>query len=858
MTMTLDHHPSIHGDDATRSHPSTSAQGQLALDLPAPEVPGLDVMQDRALEHEPRIEPACSTEDVRYDAEIDPRDEPSLLSEGFIPASPRGPASAMAPRPQTAEAPTGNAAEAPTDRFLPPVAVADRTSVSPGPRRRTPPESAGPPAPKSLGRTCIDLSAPFARMMYPPADGSLELKTCVYEAIANGWQIIHGEIDERRVPLQDPELHGIMSKQPLLVMLAQLGSDLLGPSPRICVETFLRALVQQPTPNAAELQSSFYDMSRAVRTLDAATVSWLDEVIKLTPNPTDAEALAETLRSHDSNHADGEQKEAIAWIERAFSFMTGDRSPRPRANDDHATDRHTRASSRRPADETAPQDDWMGRVEPTPYIVGASRTKNRRNPIPVAVQRALNQQLVYDERHYLTHHDMVVLRDELLSEASPCRAGIAACLWGGLWAEDLTTWHAFADVASALTAPGWTVAMIPSPLAFLVVNGAQSSLPSFREVVAASHIYLPLHDDRPGADALKERAASRLNGPMFDAEDRHAVHARMHALRMGYKVGLTAASVQQQMAKALTALSGDSALSMMLKAKPIPTHTVQKASYRQWRLERVAQRFHDAGDLLETRLRKGTTHWGIQRTAFPRAPYPAALPPDALIGSLRCPSEAERRSMAKHLRRGIHKPPVGHPHPTRIIEFHRRFMAYTLTLLQWATGARPGQWSLDGLQSPVDDIVLLAEKATTAADRRHRKRSVRLSPVAMRQYGHWMSHRRFVMRALSLEHRSTPVFFDVDGHGRAIALTHEHYKTLANHPLCRRNAARHALASALIQHDLPATQLNALLGHALPGEEVAAPFHAGYPEVSDEALRLIDDHLEATGLRALAGYKGGD
>jgi len=836
-------------------HTQTSLNGQLAFDLPPMEANHAVIEGDEALLPEPFDDPACSiptatvepmTHDITapsaqsdmprfgWATDDDRRIEPSFENVNGPAHDDSGPA----PDPQPHEASLHEAA--PQQRL-------SRPSKPSNGR----PRSAG----SGSARVEVGLDAAYAAFVYRPADNPTALKPHVHDAILRGWAIVHGSAGGPPIDLAPPELHGILSEQPLLVMLALLGSNALETSLETCVGTFLRALRLKQDPTAPEQWDAYYGMSRSVRSLCAQKVQWLDSIISMAEDASNAKMLASALQSYRHANARGEQKEDLDRIERAFAFLMGHRNARPRSEEEPSPEGPVEKRRPKHPNEAAPDDDLIGASEWNPYDVGPSRSKSRRNPIPVSVQRSINQHLVNDERHYLTSHDMMLLREELLSADSPCRAALAACLWGGLWADDLSRWLAFADVDTALATPGWEVAAIAAPLAFLVANGAQASLPR-GPGVATTHLYLPLSEDRPGADALKERITQRQGQRLFDDADRRAVNVRLLALRTKHDAVLTTASVQRQMTKTLTHLSGDTVLAAILSGKPIPTHLIQKSSYRQWRLDTVMQRFHEAGDFIDTRLRKGSTQWGVTRTRLPCGPSAVGMDANACVGSLRCPSNAETRAMTRHLRQGIFRSPAGRPHPSRVIDFHRRFMAYTTTLLLWATGARPGDWALNGLQASVDDMVLLAEKATTIADRRHRKRIVRLSPMAMTQRRHWMRHLDFVRRTLSFEKMSTPVFFDVDESGRAVALTHANYKRLADHQLCQKNAARHALSSALVQRGVPATRVNTLLGHALVGEDIAAPFNAGYPSFSDNELCLIDEHLEACGFRPLPGYRG--
>ncbi|MCZ8115985.1 hypothetical protein [Silanimonas sp.] len=836
-------------------HTQTSLHGQLAFDLPPMEANHAVIEGDEALLPEPFDDPACSiptatVEPVTHDitapsaqsdmprfgwaTDDDRRIEPSF--ENVDGPAHDDPGSASAPQPHE---PSPHEA-APQQRISRPSKPSNR-------RPRSDQDDSE--------RVQVGLNVAYAAFAYRHGDRPTVLKPRVHDAILRGWAIVHGDPEGPSIDLETSELHGILSKQPLLAMLGLLGSNALEASLETCVGTYLRSLSLKQEPTAPEKWNAHYGMSLAIRGLRVQRVQWLDSIISMAEDAPNTTTLANALKVYRGANGRGGQKKHLDRIERAFAFLMGHRNARPRSEEEPSPEGPVEKRRPKHPNEAAPDADLIGASERKLYDPGPSRSKYRRNPIPVSVQRSINQHLVNDERHYMTSHDMMLLREELLSADSPCRAVLAACLWGGLWADDLSSWRTFADVDAALATTGWDVAVIVAPLAFLVTNGAQGSLPR-ASTVAATHLYLPLREDRPGADALKERAAQRQDQRLFEDADRRALNTRLLELRTKHDAVLTTASVQRQMKKTLTHLSGDTVLGAILSGKPIPTHLIQKSSYRQWRSDTLMQRFHEAGDFLDTRLQKGSTHWGITRTPFPNGPSAVGMDENARVGSLRCPSDAETRAMTTHLRRGIHRPPAGRPHPSRVIEFHRRFMAYTTSLLLWATGARPGEGTLRALQTPVDDMIFLAEKATTTADRRHRKRIVRLSPLAMSQRRHWMRHRDFVRRTLSLEQASTPVFFDVDDSGRSIALTHANYKRLANHPLCQKNAARHALSSALLQRGVAATRVNTLLGHALVGEEIAAPFNAGYPSFSDCELRVIDEHLLASGFRPLPGYRG--
>lgn len=701
-------------------------------------------------------------------------------------------------------------------------------------------------------------TSPLNPFVYGPSDESvgLELDENVLAAAEAGLAQVETGVPTQPQELEDSQLHGLLKVQPLVALLAKLGAGQLDEPLTVCVRAFFEELITHETPTDPVNEDAYYRFSRAVRLLVDVKVSWLTEVLRLTAKPFAAASISKALRTYLNGHEYVEQRKALEKMARGFAFLIDAGNRRTRRDAKGASGDAGGKTRSSPVGEPFTSDeDSLDSDTDTTFDVGPARRKNRLNPIPIAVQRAINQVLTVEQRNYLTSHERVLLRDELLLEGSRHKAVLAACLWGGLWSPSIDSWVAFQDVETALSTPDWDVSVIAQPLAFLVANRAQASLPKSLARVAATHLYLPIAPNRLGADALAAKALERAGSLLFDRDDLRGLHGRILEFRVSFGAEFTTRAVQAQLKKALREVSGDEGLSALLHGVPIPTHLVARASYRRWTLRGLASAFDEACSHLEHQLRWGTTHWRRPDTASVLQAAPAGIDWDARVGSLRCPDVDEARDMTRSLRRGLATPPAGHPHPTRVVEIHRRLLTHTLTMLIWAVAARPGDSALKALQSPVGDTVLLEEKATTNSDPRLRKRAVRLCPMAVEQLHHWRAHRDFVLRSFPTSHREPPLFFDVDMAGNFEPISHRRYKRLADHYLCRSNAGRHALTSGLIDLGLPATRVNVLLGHSLPGEEVGAPFHSGWPLFSDEELLLVDAHLKRIGFEVRRGYR---
>jgi hypothetical protein len=706
----------------------------------------------------------------------------------------------------------------------------------------------------ALAPVRVGTDARLARFVYPqtaePID--LELDSSIYEAASAGLACaLEGKRPTHCEPLT-ASLYGLLKNQPLVVILAHLGSAQLSDALATCAIAFFRELHEHESPADPTHKEAYYHLSLALRSLSGGEINWIGEILKLA-QPPDAASIARELRRYRTGHGKVEQHKALEKIERAFAFVVGERQPRPRTGDDEEPQKKGPRTSGTD-DEPRLDDDLVGATPETVYDVGPARAKNRTNPIPVAVQRGINQVVMVAENHYLGSHDLLLLRDELLSEDSPHAATLAASLWGGLWWPQARSWMAFSDAARALATPGWTICVIPEPLAFLIANGAQSSLPKSAERSAATHLYLPVDPGRLGAEALKEKVTARAGQPLFVDNEIRGLNGRIADIRVAQGASVTTAAVGAQMKRHLLQTSGDQGLSAILRGDAIPSHLIARLSYRRWTLASLGTAFANACDFLESRLRSGTTYWSIREAEHPASKAPPGIDLTAVVGSLRCPDLADAREMTRSLRDGIARPPCGYPHLSQIVKVHQRLLAHTVTLLFWASGARPCDRTLDAFQDTISDLVLLADKATTAADPRLRKRAVRLCRMAMTQLRLWESHRAFVIDKVLGGKRSVPMFFHLDSEGQPVRLTHPLYKRITPHRLCRSNAGRHALATGLLERGVSMTRVNSLLGHALPGEEPGAPFHAGRPTFSDDELLLIDAHLATSGFRTLSGY----
>lgn len=711
------------------------------------------------------------------------------------------------------------------------------------------------PAPRKVR---LAPNSPLTPFVYgtSAANVDLELDENVLAAAEAGLACVETGESPRAQELQDSQFRGLLKVQPLVALLAKLGAGQLDEPLTICVRAFFDELRTHENPTDRNHEDAYYHFRLAVSQLTKVKVSWLAEILALAKQPLNAQSIAEPLTTFRNAHQDIEQRDALVDMERAFAFLIRARPPRPRSNDKARSTDSGGKKRPSPVDQPfASDDDLLDSDTRTTFDVGPARRKNRQNPIPIAVQRALNQVLTVEERNYLTSHERVLLRDELLLEDSRHKAVLAACLWGGLWSQSIESWAAFQDVEAALSTPDWDVGVIADPLAFLVANRAQASLPKSLARVAATHLYLPIAPNRLGADALAAKALERAGSLLFDREDLRGLHGRILEFRVSFGAEFTTRAVQAQLKKALREVSGDEGLSALLHGVPIPSHLVARASYRRWTAKGLATAFDEACSHLENQLRRGTTHWRRPDTASFFHAAPAGIDWDARVGSLRCPDVDEARDITRSLRRGLATPPAGHPHPTRVVEIHRRLLAHTLTLLIWAVAARPGDSALKALQSPVGDKVLLQEKATTNSDPRLRKRAVRLCPMAVEQLRHWKAHRDFVLQSFPTSHSAPPLFFDIDTAGNVEPLSHRRYKELARHYLCESNAGRHSLTSGLMDLGLPATRVNVLLGHSMPGEEVGAPFHSGCPLFSDDELLLVDAHMKRIGFEAIRGYR---
>lgn len=463
-------------------------------------------------------------------------------------------------------------------------------------------------------------------------------------------------------------------------------------------------------------------------------------------------------------------------------------------------------------------------------------------------------------------HDLQVLFEWLRSPSG--RKGLAAAqerevkelvamslLFGASTDTLLTTRIAATETEIEASEPG-----IP----WLVLQGRyltvrRPRLPdAFIPAASESQLYEPVGDWQiwpiietfPGLDSVMARAREQPGGHAFAGSAqqwRSVAQPALNALNSKHQSRLTLTRIAAFLRRFVADLSGDAAAATMCALDGLGDHCSARLYYYAPPHDDVVLAYVDAINQLQRSLTRGQIVIGRRELTTP--------PPWERLGSHGYPEQGEVRKAIAALADQVPRLGKGRPTVSQLVEIHNQLVAYTVTMVQWATGARAVQDPIDiALTDLEDGLIALSDKD---GDRYAETRIAWLPDVARKQLQAYAIHRGQLAAHKAFEPlvRSAPswLFFIVDGKASLVTPALLTEIRGAAYPF-RGNVQRHYLRTELAERRTSGQLIDALLGHGAFGEAAYGSYSCFSPrDLKTIVSPRIGVHLERLGWHVVPG-----
>lgn len=568
----------------------------------------------------------------------------------------------------------------------------------------------------------------------------------------------YASIDEAR-----RGVHGHIGNAPLACALAMAVQAPKDPEEALAFDRLLVTWLVAVRDHGDRLTETHADAMRAAglslrHALRKGLPAALKEELLAADDPPTAEDLVGGLQRLIAEQAAAEAMTGaspgihpLAGLERALSFLLGERGPRPRspggtrtprassASDETAADAQVDATPgdatpdastppdpasaptgstpeapAEPAPSTAPQasprpdssDVWRGTTGhdyPRPPPSLEAPRLGRPSPFTRRIERAQAQTLRLARPHLLGQAEGEVLRQCLKDAPAEVRVTVAAALYLGEHLPLLAQTPVLDDWPRSPAELGER-AWLRTPAPGLVVrNHVNDHLP---EPVAradapalATHLWLPLDERLPGAAGLIAWAQRRpVGAPLLTLALVAQANAWLKATRHEAHLGVTLRRLTQQLGREMTHVTGDRLLGQLIGPPPLASYLRARMAYRQYPAGVVMDAYARTTCALGARLGHAGAH--------DLTPLPPPALRGTVVGSQRAPEPEVLAAWAQTLRDAV--PPMrrGRLSWSFLRSFHNAYLLYVLTSCLVTGGVRitaPG-FATAGVVGPVDSL----------------------------------------------------------------------------------------------------------------------------------------------------------
>lgn len=479
------------------------------------------------------------------------------------------------------------------------------------------------------------------------------------------------------------------------------------------------------------------------------------------------------------------------------------------------------------------------------YVSETFALPRQRLPVghlEVRARRTSAQALALAEPGTIRCADLQLLLSGMKGSHSPAvKAAVAAALYGGQPPDRMLAWKV-ANSIDELDFSLPTTFLLLDPIGFVVPLEATKILPKTANEAhppQSPAVFLPLNPEWRGLQALRAHAEKRVGQSLFTSGELQCAAEAIKLLRAGQTSALTLTRLCGLLPQRVRDAAEDVVIQALVTGETLDANESSRLHYLQTTTDTIATAYLNAASQLHQDLDGGKTVAEM-----------AALPFDGAIGSQRCPSPADVQAWVAQLGERTGPPPRGRPTLKRVVEFHHRYSAFVIEHLAWESGVRPHGKAMASLE-PVGTMLLVDEKHKGIPA----LRQVPLCDHALRQWELYEAHRHWVMSFLHLT--QCPPFFRVTTHGKAKALTFKQVRKLSGWPF-ETNANRHYFSTSLRRGGLSGAEVNALMGHAILGEETGNRYSAlDVRLLRAKAVACIAARSEEDGWRLLEGFGRG-
>lgn len=633
--------------------------------------------------------------------------------------------------------------------------------------------------------------------------------------------------------------HGCMENLPVLAMVATLGITAARHSPEVVTAAALLTMswALSTRSSAPECAPSLVAACRSVRewsTGSAMPQSLADAIGPHRVDKKNLKRLCGAVTELLTTDAVLRTNTRFADYERALSFLSGARSPRPRQpgagtdersspdGHDAAADTATVLAETTPPDERTPRlrartqgdpnalfstsrsfySSELAREIRTAFAAGLDpRTREEQKKRAV---RSAGHVVRFGSPDQLHPLDIQLLREIGPAQGPTAHAIYLTALYAGRSPEELTRLQVVGSYreVEAMARTGihpstsGSSHLLLEPFGILAPNRVNPRLPAGRDDDSpAPSTFLPWPDRSDHALAGVRRIAERRVGcPLFDAgEVADAGRALAQAARpIGSALRL--ARLGGMLRHELLALTGADWAWQYLGARDPDVRHVPALHYQRYELGEIA-----------TVGRKAVAR--IDRLFGDMSGVPEGsirLPATGNVGSRRVPDETALAAKIAALASGCVAKPIGRPYPSTWSPYHNAYTDYCVAVLLAASAIRPFSAGFAAL-APLDDRWVANEKPQGGSG----GRVIPASGLVRQQAVLYATHRSAVIKALGL--KDAPWFFRLDRDRTVTPYTPEIWKGVIA-PF-DDNTFRHWLPNALRAMGWRGDRLAHFFGH---------------------------------------------
>jgi integrase len=359
----------------------------------------------------------------------------------------------------------------------------------------------------------------------------------------------------------------------------------------------------------------------------------------------------------------------------------------------------------------------------------------------------------------------------------------------------------------------------------------------------------PFIETFPGLDSAIARARANPRGHLFagNAQQwRSTIQPALSKLNLGYQSRLTPARIASFLRRFVADLTGDVATATLCTVGGIGDDCAARLYYFAPFREDIRHCYINAIDQL---------HRAIVRGQMASQGRPTPPPLGGRVGSQSYPQEGEVIKAVAALARSVPKLGKGRPSERQLVAIHNQLVAYTVTMVQWSTGARAVKDPIDiALTDLVEGLIVLSDKD---GDSYAETRIAWLPELAREQLLAYSVHREQLAAHKRFGDlvRSAPswLFFIVGGRASLVtpALLEEFR---GDQYRFRGNAQRHYLRTKLAELGTAGNLIDALLGHGAFGESAYGRFSCFMPkDLKAVVTPQVGELLERLGWQVLPG-----